>query len=1167
MKLLIHALVIVVCAVVSISAQNTATWEVWRDADLFKLSSHTTDSVTYSLDGGVLTLRFELREPFRTRPTRRLQITIPNFTGIKNYDPTTGTTTYWENFSTTEKCACFDHAINDVNITKYDSVRKEIAGTFNWKCVSNVSGTEINYRIRNGSFDVGAAKIALELTPKDSIVIATLANDTTLRVTVNAKNGTTPLEGARIFVNNKVEENGPAYTEKGTTNPAGVFVYDFPFRKNTPPGNYVISFVAEKTDLRKSDTTKVTVYWGNRFWNYKCAGVDILEFDAGEGREWKPETEGSSTVKSNGPVTIGGVIKVEGAVSINTTAGQNRVFIENGTRIIIPNVRFSASEISDLELTNVVDGGAFPLPDCDGMIKFAAGLAAKKLNKKMPGGVELTLEEFRIVNRADAKGIAIKGKITVAQAKVGCDAVADSAGGFEVPDDARQGLAIGVTVTTSGWEALSFEAEAIALTHSVCMNQFAVNADFVNEIYSLAGKFTFPVKGSEISLGGGVLFKNNPSNPDNKLHFDSLVATLELGECKPIPQTPLCFKALSLSTSGWSNPNANGRAVRAAVTLNSIEQVILDRARWIETLFGEPTICELEGTVEYRHPLIFTGSIGAKFFKLKKISASKPWQMEGLHTAYVDFNNSIGISGSYRIGHLGLDDYFLSANGAMTFFWNPTIGASATVTGLVRIPAPGPEVLDIPVGGTILRFMSLSGLIPQTLGTASASVLVNEDNGFRITASVDVSQHPVGFVRSFGRMSMDFKYKDTLSFTTRRDTLGAIRVSRKLEDLAQGAAQPIDTIIVDNTIERVFVMITGTSTAPVSRLTAPDGTNYDATSPDSIVQRFTTPGNEMTAWTIVNPAEGNWILTLTSPQEGDEVEITSNRKSTPFAISSTAADRTATVTWDPTTHTTSSDEVRIFLDTDKSGYNGVFVGQVAESAGSFTFTIPSEMTECTYYFHATRNVAGQPLISAYSTTPITTAGTGVASPVEVRAISNQMGRTSVSWRMSPGSLVNGFLIYVRDSEGVDSLYATAFAEDRLMMIDIADHVTKQIVIVAFDKNGNRGCATEALPITTGIEEEQYVVTGKSSQIDVSIVPNPTSGRAVIRFTCGQDVRASATIDIINLLGQKVATLSLTDPTVGWNQIEWDAQGIDAGTYFVRIASHTEQTMVPIVVVR
>ncbi|MBL0322987.1 MAG: hypothetical protein IPP80_11560 [Ignavibacteria bacterium] len=374
----------------------------------------------------------------------------------------------------------------------------------------------------------------------------------------------------------------------------------------TRPGNYVISVVAEKTDLRKSDTTKVTVYWGNRIWNYKCAGINVLEFDAGEGREWKPETEGSSTLKSNGPVTIGGVIKVDGAVSINTTAGQNRVFIENGTRIVIPNVRFSASETSDLLLTNIVDGGILPLPDCDGIIKFAAGLAAKKLNKKMPGGVELTLEEFKIINRADAKGISIKGKITVAQAKVGCDAVADSAGGFEVPDDARQGLAIGVTVTTAGWESLSFEAEAIALTHSVCMNQFAVNADFVNEIYSLAGKFTFPVKGSEISLGGGVLFKNNPSNPDKKLHFDSLVATLELGECKPIPQTPLCFKALSLSTSGWSNPNANGRAVRAAVTLNSIEQVILDRARWIETLFGEPTICELEGTVEYRHPLIFT---------------------------------------------------------------------------------------------------------------------------------------------------------------------------------------------------------------------------------------------------------------------------------------------------------------------------------------------------------------------------------------------------------------------------------------------------------------------------------------------------------------------------------------------------------------------------------
>ncbi|MBK7186446.1 MAG: T9SS type A sorting domain-containing protein [Ignavibacteria bacterium] len=250
-----------------------------------------------------------------------------------------------------------------------------------------------------------------------------------------------------------------------------------------------------------------------------------------------------------------------------------------------------------------------------------------------------------------------------------------------------------------------------------------------------------------------------------------------------------------------------------------------------------------------------------------------------------------------------------------------------------------------------------------------------------------------------------------------------------------------------------------------------------------------------------------------------------------------------------------------------SGYNGVFVGQVAENAGTYTFTVPDEMTECTYYFHATRNVAGQPLTSAYATTPITTAGTGVASPIEVRAVSNQSGRTSVSWRMSPGNLVNGFLIYVRDSEGVDSLYATAFAEDRLVMIDIVNHAAKQIVIIAFDKNGSRGCATQALPITTGIEEEQYVVTGENSQIDASIVPNPTNGHTTIRFTCGADVRASATIDIITVVGQKIATLIVADPSTGWNQVEWDARGVNAGTYYVRIEHSNGQAIVPIVVVK
>ena len=169
--------------------------------------------------------------------------------------------------------------------------------------------------------------------------------------------------------------------------------------------------------------------------------------------------------------------------------------------------------------------------------------------------------------------------------------------------------------------------------------------------------------------------------------------------------------------------------------------------------------------------------------------------------------------------------------------------------------------------------------------------------------------------------------------------------------------------------------------------------------------------------------------------------------------------------------------------------------------------------------------------------------------------------------MALGAVVNGFLIYVRDAQGVDSLYATAFAEDRLVMLNIADQSSKQIVIIPFDGQGLRGCATDALGITTGIEDTPFVTAGNQSNINVSIVPNPTSGSTTIRFTCGTDVRAQSTVDIINLLGQRVATLTITDPALGWNQVEWDAQGFEAGTYYVRIESPTGNTVAPISVIR
>ncbi len=1172
MKALLLLLCLVSFSISGLYAQNSATWEVWRDADLFKLSTHTTDSVTYSLEGGVLTLRFELREAFRGRPTRRLQITIPNFTGVKNYNPVSGSTTYWENFSTTEKCACFDHMVNDVNITKYDSVKKEISGTFNWKCVSNVSGTEINYRIRNGIFDVGAPKIALELNPKDSLVLKTVQADTTLRITITAKLGTTPVEGASIFVNNKLEENGPTFTLAGRTDAAGVLNYNFPFKKNTPEGNYEISFYAEKTDVRKSDTSKVTVFWGNRYWHYKCAGINVLEFDAGEGKEWKPESQGSAIITTGGPVMINGVIRVEGPLRINTTAGQVRIMPNPGTRIVMPDVQFAPDDRGDLELTNVFDPGLIPLPDCDGIISLALDPASqaltKKLTKKLPGGIELSLKSLKIINRADAKGIDMKGKITLGQARAGCDSPVDTSGGFDLSLGERIGVSVGVAITTAGWEKLSIDAENIALTHALCVNEFSVNADFVNRVYSLAGKLTFPVKGRDISLGGSVLFKNNPSNPDNKLHFDSLSASLDIGDCKPVPQTPLCFKALSFSTSGWSSATAAGRAVRVSATFNSLEQIILAKSAWVKQYFDAPEIFEFEATGEYRHPLIFSLTGVARALKLPKLSKSKPWQYESGTTIQADLNRSVGLYGEIKFGHLGLDDYFLSGTGGINFSWTPTLSLSCAGSYTVRIPAPGPDVLRLPVAGPILRFMSLSGFIPQTFGTGSVNALVSEDDGFRITASVDVRQHPIAYIRHFGRLSLDVQYKDTLSVTSKADTLGSIRVTRKDIEDAQGAAQPLHTIAVDGTVERVFVLISGANTAPVSRITSPSGTTYDGTSADSSVILFATPGNEMTSWTIVSPEEGDWTLALDSPAEGDEVDILVNRKATPFEVRATQNGRTVTVEWDPTAHSSQSDDVRIFVDIDNRGFDGSYVGKAFESTGSYSFEMPTDMTECSYRVYATRFVSGQPLISAYANEPISTPGTGVPQPAEVRATSNLLGRTVVSWRMEPGSAVNGFLVNVRNEDGTDSLYARAYAEDRSVELTIENHTTKRISITAFDRQGARGCATEALEITTGVDDADYTgfVRGGSG-LEVRLAPNPTSGYTEIGLRVDVAQSSTAHIHVTDLLGCTVALFEATASAHGWSNVYWDATTAQPGSYLVRVTCGAHTCSVPVMVLR
>lgn len=1144
----------------SLPAQNSAVWEVWRVENPGKISDHSTDSVVVLFDttGNSVnaTIICEARTAFGTRSTRRLAMRILDFHGVGQYNPVTGNgASYWENFSRDSSCGCIDNSANKVVINQWDTATKVMSGVFEFRCQSFIatSGDEILYRIRNGTFRWGGTdKIVIVTDPKDTVRVAQItAEDTTINIVVEATERDAPLEGVTIKILDKTITGSTVFQSHGTTGSDGRLTYAVKLQRDAPAGDYEVKFYGAKADHDSSDTSTVLIRYRNRIWEYKCVGATVLSFDAGEGKEWKPVSEGSPLVHASGNIMVNGILEMRGKVRINTTSGAEQVFLDSG-KVYLKTTDDNGAP-SDMECTFVIGSdGTFRFPDCNGLFDVARDSIVKKLSKKLFGGVEVSIEKFSLIKRATGNGIDIEGKIDFGElARLGCDPAQDPTGSMNA-DPASRAITIGIALTTAGFESLRIKAESMKATDMFCLKEFTAGIDNFNKTANLGAKATMNLKGAEFTAGFDSFWKSSTGNVGaSDLKLDSLMAEVELENCKPIPQTPFCFHAAKFSTSGWASATPAGRAVRLGLVLNSSEQFILDKAPWITSLMGSPQIAQLEGTIEYRHPLIFTGSLVARLLRISKPFESKPWQCEGTVALSLDMNNRLLGTATGNFFHLGADDYFVSGSIQHQIQWNPMLGYSGTATGTLRIPAPGEDLLEVPGVGTVLRFMKLSGLIPQTLGQASVSALLNQDDGFQLRGTVDVSQHPDPFIRAFGVMSAKVTSNNGVWDVNLQQ--GTIPPSNFIKgDVKPGdgvqmvPAKTSDTIVVDGMMTRVFVMIVGATTAPVSSITDPSGKTYTETSSDSSVMKFATPGNEMVQWTLVSPEVGKWILDLTDPQPGDEVEVTVQRLGRPFSVEATMQDKTINVTWD---NTTSSPEgvVRIFIDENAVGYDGIYIGSSKDAAGQFQFTAPDGLSNCTYYVYAQRFSPGEPDDQGYAEGQFDIGTSAVAQPLNVQAMSNDAGRTAITWTVPPGSALSGFHISTVDALGIEELIATAMSDERRVEVDINEREGKSIIVRSFDQGGVRSCPTTPTGIVTDVAE--YKPTFVTSVGTMVVVPNPAQSSFEVRYhtTTGN----ITSVQLFDLLGSMVATVPVvTAETSG--VVVVPCNDLPSGAYIVRL---------------
>lgn len=90
-------------------------------------------------------------------------------------------------------------------------------------------------------------------------------------------------------------------------------------------------------------------------------------------------------------------------------------------------------------------------------------------------------------------------------------------------------------------------------------------------------------------------------------------------------------------------------------------------------------------------------------------------------------------------------------------------------------------------------------------------------------------------------------------------------------------------------------------------------------------------------------------------------------------------------------------------------------------------------------------------------------------------------------------------------------------------------------------------ATQTTMINTGTNE-----VAENNIGEVSVYPNPTNGASTVEFTLAKG--SNVTIEVVNVLGQKVADIANNSYAAGSHSVNFDAGKFTTGIYFVNVTS-------------
>lgn len=758
------------------------------------------------------------------------------------------------------------------------------------------------------------------------------------------------------------------------------------------------------------------------------------------------------------------------------------------------------------------------------------------------GGFAVSFEKIRFVGGAEkATGVQFDVRLLIKQLSSGCafDIKKDP---LLAPGASVAGFKLnGVTLTDDKWSLTGVEAQNVGMTiaPTFCLKSLKANYDepakkFTAELIvkgpifdDLGGGFTL-VDGSldayrilMKTAGGGVPipYPPPPAHVAEWRGFDVTVSNVLNG---PFTMKGKLFFA---NNSAWKTFPAYGLMLEA---LGKVPGIRIDDVK----------LFEVDGTGEYVHLQKFTGGFAKRLFSLVKDT----WIVESSCSLTIEMNPSVfslQSEGGYRVFNFGGEQWFFNGRGTAGVSILPSFKFGGSLTGEVLVPQ---LFKNNPVFVAINDWFKL----PWKLG--SVGIMMNDLN---VSFTADIPR--IGNTTVLLDLTKDPITQPTqFMWISNGGSLLTTKLQKK--DGNRSMLSAADTTWTEFTVtadmERAFVQIWGSPTPTKSVLAGPQGTIYAGTMQDSSVIFYPSgePG-QSDMWVVRNPVSGLWKTGLVGNHSDDSIYIWARyRDNTGFNFSSETQGRTIVARWSGATNSPNA-RVDLFIDQDRDGMDGVFIGTAAVSAGEFRYTMTDSLPACGYYIYAMRNDSGA-LATVYSPTFHDNAKTALAPPTSIQAEATAAGDATITWNASADPKVMAYAVRVTDTDGKDSVYTTRNFNFTMAQIHIQNWQGKRISIQSTGENNLTGCWSAPVSLSLAGVEEYVAGSARSQDVEMHVAPLPVRSRSTILVNVMKS--APFDIDLYDIEGRKVMPLRHDVVEPGTVRVDLDASSLPNGIYFVRV---------------